>query len=308
MVEAVRAAADASELAEMAAAEDDTDSLDELRLECERLEVELDRLELATTLSGKHDSNNAYLSIHPGEGGTESCDWAAILARMYERFCEKQGWKVKLVDRLEGEEAGIKNATYHVKGNMVYGYLHSEIGVHRLVRKSPFDARNRRHTSFASVDVIPEIPDADKEIEIVESELRIDTYRAGGAGGQHVNTTDSAVRITHLPTGLVVQCQNERSQHANKGTALKVLKSRLALEKEREREQELQSMYGAKGDIGFGNQIRNYVLEPYTLAKDRRTGHETGNVQAVLDGELLEFIEAFLRWKRGQDSVTAQEG
>jgi peptide chain release factor 2 len=288
------------ELAAMAAAADAADSLDELRPECERLETELDKLELLTTLSGKHDASDAYLSIHPGEGGTESCDWASILARMYERFCEKQGWKLTLVDRLDGDEAGIKNATYHVKGDMVYGYLRSEIGVHRLVRKSPFDARNRRHTSFASVDVIPEMPDADKDVEIIDSDLRIDTYRAGGAGGQHVNTTDSAVRITHIPTGIVVQCQNERSQHANKATAMKVLKSRMAREKEREREQELQSMYGEKGEIGFGNQIRNYVLEPYTLAKDRRTGHETGNVQAVLDGELLQFIEAFLRWKRGQ--------
>ena len=294
----LRSTGDSVELARMAVADEDAASLVELATECERIETELDALELHTTLNEKHDANNAYLSIHPGEGGTESCDWAAILARMYERFCEHQDWDVKLVDRQEGEEAGIKSVTYHVKGDMAYGYLRSEIGVHRLVRKSPFDARNRRHTSFASVDVIPEMPEADKEIEVNESDLRIDTYRAGGAGGQHVNVTDSAVRITHIPSGIVVQCQNERSQHANRAMAMKVLKTRLALEKEREREEELQALYGEKSDSGFGSQIRNYVLDPYTLAKDRRTAHETGNVHAVLDGELLPFIESYLRWKR----------
>ena len=288
---------DLLELAKLAQEEGDDDSLADLNRECESIAGEIDEVELRTTLNGKHDSCDAFMSIHAGAGGTESCDWASILSRMLERYCEKQGFKISLVDRLEGEEAGIKSVTYNVKGDMAYGYLRSEMGVHRLVRKSPFDARNRRHTSFAAVNIIPEMPDADKEIELQESDLRIDTYRAGGAGGQHVNVTDSAVRITHVPTGIVVQCQNERSQHANRATAMKVLKSRIILLEESKREEELQEMYGEKGEIAFGSQIRSYVLEPFTLAKDRRTGHETGNVQAVLDGELLPFVEAFLHWK-----------
>ena len=289
--------ADLLELAELAQEEGDDDSLADLNRECKSIAGEIDEVELRTTLNGKHDSCDAFMSIHAGAGGTESCDWASILSRMLERYCEKQRFKVRLVDRLEGEEAGIKSVTYNVKGDMAYGYLRSEMGVHRLVRKSPFDARNRRHTSFAAVNIIPEMPDADKEIELQESDLRIDTYRAGGAGGQHVNVTDSAVRITHIPTGIVVQCQNERSQHANRATAMKVLKSRIILLEESKREEELQEMYGEKGEIAFGSQIRSYVLEPFTLAKDRRTGHETGNVQAVLDGDLLPFVEAFLQWK-----------
>jgi peptide chain release factor 2 len=288
---------DLLELTQMAQEEDDPEALQDLNKECDLIAGQIDEVELRTTLSGKHDSCDAFISIHAGAGGTESCDWASILARMLERYCEKQGFKVNLVDRLEGEEAGIKSVTYQVKGDMAYGYLRSEIGVHRLVRKSPFDASNRRHTSFAAVDVIPEMSDIGKEVEILESDLRIDTYRAGGAGGQHVNVTDSAVRITHIPTGIVVQCQNERSQHANKATALKVLKSRIILLEEMKREEELQEMYGEKGEIAFGSQIRSYVLEPYTLAKDRRTGHETGNVQAVLDGDLLPFVEMYLHWK-----------
>ncbi|MEE3182017.1 MAG: peptide chain release factor 2 [Planctomycetota bacterium] len=288
---------DLLELTELAQEEEDPDALQDLNRECDSIAGQIDEVELRTTLNGKHDSCDAFISIHAGAGGTESCDWASILSRMLERYCEKQGFKINLVDRLEGEEAGIKSVTYQVKGDMAYGYLRSEIGVHRLVRKSPFDASNRRHTSFAAVDVIPEMSDIDKEVEILESDLRIDTYRAGGAGGQHVNVTDSAVRITHVPTGIVVQCQNERSQHANKATALKVLKSRIILLEEMKREEELQEMYGEKGEIAFGSQIRSYVLEPYTLAKDRRTGHETGNVQAVLDGELLPFVEMYLHWK-----------
>ncbi|MEC7921859.1 MAG: peptide chain release factor 2 [Planctomycetota bacterium] len=288
---------DLLELTELAQEEEDPEALQDLNRECASIAGQIDEVELRTTLNGKHDSCDAFISIHAGAGGTESCDWASILSRMLERYCEKQGFKINLVDRLEGEEAGIKSVTYQVKGDMAYGYLRSEIGVHRLVRKSPFDASNRRHTSFAAVDVIPEMSDIDKEVEILESDLRIDTYRAGGAGGQHVNVTDSAVRITHVPTGIVVQCQNERSQHANKATALKVLKSRIILLEEMKREEELQEMYGEKGEIAFGSQIRSYVLEPYTLAKDRRTGHETGNVQAVLDGELLPFVEMYLHWK-----------
>ena len=288
-------ATDLLELSRMAQEEDDNASIGDLEREYKALASQIDEVELRTTLNGKHDSCDAFLSIHAGAGGTESCDWASILSRMLERYCEKQGFKVSLVDRLDGEEAGVKSITYNVKGDTAYGYLRSENGVHRLVRKSPFDASNRRHTSFAAVNVIPEMPDA--EIEINEADLRIDTYRAGGAGGQHVNVTDSAVRITHIPSGIVVQCQNERSQHANRATAMKVLKSRMILLEESKREEELQEMYGEKGDIAFGSQIRSYVLEPYTLAKDRRTGHETGNVQAVLDGELLPFVEAFLHWK-----------
>ena len=288
---------DLLELTQLAQEEKDTDALQEFNRECNTISGQLDEVELRTTLNEKHDSCNAFISIHAGAGGTESCDWASILSRMLERYCEKQGFKVNLVDRLEGEEAGIKSVTYHVKGDMAYGYLRSEIGVHRLVRKSPFDAQSRRHTSFAAVDIIPEMADAEKVVELLDGDLRIDTYRAGGAGGQHVNVTDSAVRITHVPTGIVVQCQNERSQHANKATALKVLKSRIILLEERKREEELQEMYGEKGEIAFGSQIRSYVLEPYTLVKDRRTGHETGNVQAVLDGELLPFVETYLHWK-----------
>jgi peptide chain release factor 2 len=289
---------DALELAEITAKEEDEDSLRELSSEAERIEAELQRLELKATLCEKDDGSPAFLSIHAGAGGTESCDWAAMLARMYERLCEKLNFQVDMVDRLEGEEAGIRNVTYHVKGNYAYGYLRSEIGVHRLVRKSPFDAKNRRHTSFAAVDVMPEVPEAEKKVQINPADLRIDTFRAGGAGGQHVNVTDSAVRITHLPTSIVVQCQNERSQHANRATAMKVLKARLLREKARQREEELKELYGEKGEIAWGNQIRNYVLEPYKLVKDRRTSHEEGNVQAVLDGELMPFIEAYLRWKR----------
>ncbi|MCZ6793787.1 MAG: peptide chain release factor 2 [Planctomycetota bacterium] len=295
---------DSLELAEIAESEDDTETLAEIEADLETLADDLDRLELKATLSGQHDPNSAFLSVHAGAGGTESCDWAAMLARMYRRFAERQGFDVEMVDRLEGEEAGVKNITFHVKGAYAHGYLRSEIGVHRLVRKSPFDAKNKRHTSFAAVDVVPEVEDEGREVEINPSELRIDTFRAGGAGGQHVNVTDSAVRITHLPTGIVVQCQNERSQHANRATAIKVLKARLLADKERKREEELEKLYGEKGEIAWGNQIRSYVLEPYTLVKDRRTGHEEGNVEAVLDGNIFPFVEAYLRWKRGQRGGT----
>jgi peptide chain release factor 2 len=302
--ELIKSAADMLELARMAGSENDLGSLAEIQAEERRIGEKLEHLELQSTLNQKHDASNAFLSVHAGAGGTESCDWAAMLARMYERFCEAQGLQVEMVDRLEGEEAGIRSATLHVKGPYAYGLLKSEIGVHRLVRKSPFDAKNRRHTSFAAIDVIPEIPETDKEIEINLSEIRIDTFRSGGAGGQHVNVTDSAVRITHLPTGIVVSCQNERSQHSNRAMAMKVLKARLLREKERKREKELEKLYGEKGEIAWGSQIRSYVLEPYTLVKDRRTGYEQGDVGAVLDGELMPLIEAYLKWKRrGQPPV-----
>ena len=293
-------ASDHLELAELAHGEGDSASLDEIVCDLSRLQGEIDRVELTTILSGRHDANSAYLSVQAGAGGTESCDWASMLYRMYTRFAERQGFKVDVVDFLAGEEAGVKSVTIAVRGDYAYGYLRSEVGVHRLVRKSPFDAKNKRHTSFAAVDLVPEFDDIDTDIDVSTSDLRIDTYRAGGAGGQHVNVTDSAVRITHLPTNIVVQCQNERSQHANKATAMKMLKARLLREEERKREEEIEKLYGEKGEIAWGNQIRNYVLDPYTLAKDRRTSHEAGNVDGVLDGDLFPFIEAYLRFKRAK--------
>ncbi len=243
-----------------------------------------------------HDHCNAYLSIYAGAGGTESCDWVSMLFRMYSRWVEKSGCTFSLIDILPGEEAGIKRVTVLIKGDYVYGYLKSEIGVHRLVRISPFDANARRHTSFAAVDVLPEIEE-EEEIEINENELRVDTYRASGAGGQHVNKTSSAVRITHLPTGIVVQCQSERSQHQNRRVALSMLKAKMCQIKEKAREKELSAAYNEKGEIAWGHQIRSYVLQPYSLVKDLRTGRETGNTQAVLDGEIDEFMEAYLKWK-----------
>ncbi len=286
------------ELAELGASENDEEARAEIEVELKPIAAELDRLELMTILNSEHDASSAFLSVHAGAGGTESCDWAAMLSRMYKRFADRQRFRVEEVDRLDGEEAGIKSVTFHIKGDYAYGYLRSEVGVHRLVRKSPFDAKNKRHTSFAAVDLVPEIADSDKEIEVNTADLRIDTYRAGGAGGQHVNVTDSAVRITHMPTGIVVQCQNERSQHANRATAMKVLKARLLREHKRKRDEAIEKLYGEKGEIAWGNQIRSYVLEPYTLVKDRRTDHEAGNVEGVLDGNLFPFVEAYLKWKR----------
>ena len=237
---------------------------------------------------------NAVLQINSGAGGTESCDWASMLMRMYTRWGEHQGHKVEMLDVLAGEEAGIKNVTLLITGDFAYGYLKSETGVHRLVRISPFDSNKRRHTSFAAVEVVPEA-DEDVKIEVKESDLRVDVFRAGGHGGQGVNTTDSAVRITHLPSGLVVQCQNERSQLKNKATAIKVLKSRLFEREMKRRLDEQQKSYGEKQEIAWGSQIRSYVLHPYNMVKDHRTDHETGNATAVLEGELDEFMEAYLR-------------
>jgi len=256
---------------------------------------ELEKLELKTILGGEFDGNNAILSINAGAGGTESCDWVQMLLRMYTRFAENRGYKVKTLDMLAGEEAGIKNVTALIEGEYAYGYLKSERGVHRLVRISPFDANKRRHTSFASVDVIPE-PEEDIDIKLEEKDLRIDVFRSQGAGGQSVNTTDSAVRIMHLPTGLVAQCQNERSQYQNKQTALKILKARIyELEKEK-KEEELAKQYGTqKKKIEWGSQIRSYVLHPYNMVKDHRSGYETGDTSKVLDGGLDEFIEAYLK-------------
>ncbi|MBD3274796.1 MAG: peptide chain release factor 2 [Candidatus Marinimicrobia bacterium] len=251
------------------------------------------QLELQAMLSDEDDGKNAILTIHPGAGGTESQDWASMLYRMYTRWIEKRGWKYEVIDYQPGDEAGLKNVTLEILGNFAYGYAKAEAGVHRLVRISPFDANSRRHTSFASVFVYPEVED-DIEIEVDQSDLRIDTYRASGAGGQHVNKTDSAVRITHEPTGIVVQCQNERSQHKNKANAMKMLMAKL-YQKQREEEQaKIDEMEANKGEIAWGNQIRSYVFHPYNKIKDHRTDYETGNVQNVMDGELDEFVKAYL--------------
>jgi peptide chain release factor 2 len=258
-----------------------------------QLEAEINKIELTMKLSGEHDDHDAILAIHPGAGGTESQDWADMLLRMYLRYAEKKGWSTEMIDYQAGEEAGIKSATVMVRGEYAYGYLKAERGVHRLVRISPYDAAKRRHTSFASVYIYPDIDD-DIEVDINDKDLRVDTYRSSGAGGQHVNVTDSAIRITHLPSGIVVTCQNERSQHKNRDTAMKLLRSRLYQLEVEKRKEEQTKIEGEKKDIGFGSQIRSYVLQPYQMIKDLRTGHEVGDVQRILDGDLDEFIEAFL--------------
>ena len=259
-----------------------------------RLEPKLDALELASFLNGPNDSCNAFLTINSGAGGTESCDWAEMLMRMYTRWAEKAGFSVEVLDIMPGEEAGISSTTLHITGLNAFGYAKAERGVHRLVRISPFDSNARRHTSFCSVDVIAEVDD-DIDIEIEDADIRTDVYRASGKGGQHVNRTESAVRLTHIPTGIVVTCQNDRSQIKNKATAMTTLKSRLYEKREDEKRSEMERFYGEKGDIAWGNQIRSYVFQPYQMVKDLRTGEETGNVQAVMDGELDSFIHAWLR-------------
>ncbi len=280
-------------LLELAGEENDADTAAEAAARATELRERLDEAELRRLLSGTHDAASAIVSINAGAGGTEACDWAEMLLRMYLRWCERHDYKTELLDVQAGEEAGLKGATITVEGDYAYGYLRSEIGVHRLVRISPFDAQKRRHTSFASFTMVPEIGD-DVEVEIEDKELRIDTYRAGGAGGQHVNRTDSAVRITHFPTGLVVQCQNERSQHKNKAQAMKVLRARVYERAERERLVERARLEGEKKQIDFGSQIRSYTLHPSQRVKDHRTGVESGSAQQVLDGELDPFIRGFL--------------
>ena len=273
--------------------EEDAGMLSEVQTEVNRIEKEIGEFELQAMLSGENDKANAILSIHPGAGGTESQDWAEILLRMYLRWAERRGYKAEINDYQPGEVAGVKSVTVTLSGEYAYGYLRAENGVHRLVRISPFDANKRRHTSFASVFVFPELED-DIKVDIREDDLRIDTYRSSGAGGQHVNKTDSAVRITHIPTNIVVQCQNDRSQHKNKSSAMKILRSRLyELEHEKQKEK-MEEIQGEKKEIGWGHQIRSYVLHPYRLVKDLRTKVEVGNADAVLDGEIDSFIEAFL--------------
>ena len=290
--ELTTAAEDLGVMLELAAEAGDSSLDREIAEGVAKLRAEVDEFELKVMLSGPHDGKAAILSIHPGAGGTESQDWAQMLLRMYLRWCERHSLKAEVVDLLPGDEAGIKSATVEVTGDYAYGYLRGETGVHRLVRISPFDASRRRQTSFASVAVVPEVDDV--EVSVREDEIRVDVFRASGPGGQGVNTADSAVRVTHLPTGIVVQCQNERSQAANKQTALRILKSRLAELEQEKREQELARERGAAQQADFGSQIRSYVLQPYQLVKDHRTGHETGNTQAVPDGDLDEFIHEYL--------------
>lgn len=273
---------------------EDGDSLEHFKSDIVKLGRRLDTLEFNSLLCDEADLSSAILSVNAGAGGTESCDWAEMLLRMYYKWSEARGYRITPMDQLIGEEAGIKNATILIQGDYAYGFLKSESGVHRLVRISPFDSNKRRHTSFASVDVLPEISD-DIKIDVKDSDLKIDTYRAGGKGGQHVNKTDSAVRITHLPTGLIAQCQNERSQFKNKQMALKLLKSKLYEAERSKKKRELEDAYDSKKEIAWGSQIRSYVLHPYSMVKDHRTGHETPQAQAVLDGDLDTFMEAYLK-------------
>jgi len=280
-------------LIELGAEAEDEATLLEVRKLNEELERGVTQAEFQKMLSGPHDRSSCFVSINAGAGGTESQDWAEMLLRMYLRYCERKGWRTEITDYQAGDEAGVKGVTFAVTGEFAYGYLKAEAGIHRLVRISPFDSNARRHTSFASLFVFPEIED-DVEVKISESDLRVDTYRSSGAGGQHVNTTDSAIRITHMPTGIVVACQTERSQHMNRATAMRVLRAKLYEREVAEREARAAEIGGEKKEIGWGSQIRSYVLHPYKMVKDLRTGVETGNPDAVLDGDLEEFVVAYL--------------
>lgn len=293
---------DVATLIEIAVEAGDEDMISEIEQALDKLEKTVEAQRLATLLTGEYDKNNAILTFHAGAGGTEAQDWVEMLYRMYNRFAQSHGFKIKVLDYLDGEEAGIKSASILVEGHNAYGYLKCENGVHRLVRVSPFDSSGRRHTSFASLEVMPEIGEADG-VEIRDEDLRVDTYRSGGAGGQHVNKTESAIRITHIPTGVVVACQNERSQHQNREVAMKMLKSKLIQIKEREHLEKIDDIKGNQMEIAWGSQIRSYVFMPYTLVKDHRTNFEQGNVSAVMDGGLDGFINAWLIMKSREESV-----
>ena len=291
---------DAGTLIDMAEEEEDQELAAEAQDTVDSFQEEYEKLRISTLLTGEYDRNNAILTLHAGAGGTESCDWVSMLYRMYTRWAGKKGYETEVLDYLDGEEAGIKSVTVKIKGENAFGYLRSERGVHRLVRISPFNAAGKRQTSFASCDVMPEIEE-DLEVEIADEDIRVDTYRASGAGGQHINKTDSAIRITHIPTGIVVQCQNERSQHKNKDQAMKMLKTKLFLLKEQQHLEKLSDIRGDVSDNGWGSQIRSYVLQPYTMVKDHRTNEESGNPSAVLDGDLDPFMNAYLAWENQQN-------
>ena len=294
---------DLAVLDDLAREEDDADTAEEVASGLAGLERELADLEIRVLLSGEYDGRDAVVSVHAGAGGTDSQDWAEMLQRMLLRWAERRGFEVVIHDEQEGDEAGIRSATFTVRGARAYGLLQAERGVHRLVRISPFDSQARRHTAFASLDVVPVMEDVDDDIVVADDDLRVDVFRSSGPGGQGVNTTDSAVRLTHLPSGIVVACQNERSQLQNKATAMRLLKSKLAELARAEREAEIEAVRGEQSDVAWGSQIRSYVLHPYQMVKDLRTGHETGNTDAVLDGDIDALIEAYLQWKaRGEQA------
>lgn len=287
-------------LIDMGYEENDASLIPEIREELDEFIREFDELRIGTLLSGEYDKNNAILKLNAGAGGTESCDWCGMLYRMYTRWAERKGFAIEVLDYLDGDEAGIKSVTFQVNGLNAYGYLKSEKGVHRLVRISPFNAQGKRQTSFVSLDVMPDI-EGDLDVDIDEKDLRIDTYRSSGAGGQHINKTSSAIRITHIPTGIVVQCQNERSQHMNKDKAMQMLKAKLYMLKQQEQLEKASGIRGEVKDNGWGSQIRSYVMQPYTMVKDNRTGQEVSNVAGVLDGNLDPFINAYLAWITSTD-------
>ena len=286
---------DMETMIEMGYEENAPDLIPEIQEMLDEFQASFEAIRVKTLLAGEYDGKDAIVTLHAGAGRTESCDWASMLYRMYTRWADKKGFSVEVLDYLDGDEAGIKSVTFEVRGENAYGYLKSEKGVHRLVRISPFNAAGKRQTSFVSCDVMPDIEE-DVDVEVKDDDIRVDTYRSSGAGGQHINKTSSAIRITHLPTGIVVQCQNERSQHMNKDKAMQMLKAKLYLLKQQENEEKLSGIRGEVTEIGWGNQIRSYVLQPYTMVKDHRTNEETGNVDAVLDGNIDLFINAYLKW------------
>ena len=298
---------DISELIEMGYEENDPEVIPVIQESLDEFTTNLEALRLSTLLNGEYDKNNAIIRLNAGAGGTEACDWSGMLYRMYTRYADRNGFSVEVLDMLDGDEAGIKSVTFQVNGENAYGYLKSEKGVHRLVRISPFNAAGKRQTSFVSCDVMPEIEE-DLDVEINDDDLRIDTYRSSGAGGQHINKTSSAIRITHLPTGIVVTCQNERSQFQNKDKAMQMLKAKLYMLKQQENEEKISDIRGEVKDIAWGNQIRSYVLQPYTMVKDHRTGASSGNAGAVLDGDIDLFISAYLRWLSTGEKVSEDTG